>query len=88
MAERTRDCADEREGPVNEANVHLPRRGRKGNALNARLAAIQIDQAVLAESTESGLRASAIPDITARARNTLRSQKSDPGLAARLKAAA
>jgi hypothetical protein len=42
------------------------------DALNARLAAIQIDQAVVAEATKRGLRASAIPDITSRARNAFR----------------
>lgn len=40
------------------------------DALNARLTAIQIDQAVVTEATKRGLRASAIPDITSRARNT------------------
>ena len=42
------------------------------DALNARLTAIQIDQAVVTEATRRGLRASAIPDITSRARNTFR----------------
>ena len=42
------------------------------DALTARLAAIQIDQTVLAEATKRGLRATALPDITARARNTFR----------------
>jgi hypothetical protein len=42
------------------------------DALNARLTAIQIDQAVLGEASKRGLRASAIPDITSRARNTFR----------------
>ncbi|MGD0538036.1 MAG: hypothetical protein ABSC03_10375 [Verrucomicrobiota bacterium] len=42
------------------------------NALNARLTAIQIDQAVVTEATKRGLRPTAIPDITARARNTFR----------------
>jgi len=42
------------------------------NALNARLTAIQIDQAVVTEATKRGLRATAIPDITSRARNTFR----------------
>lgn len=40
------------------------------DALNARLTAIQIDQAVVTEATKLGLRASAIPNITSRARNT------------------
>jgi hypothetical protein len=42
------------------------------DTLNARLTAIQIDQAVVTEATKRGLRASAIPDITSRARNTFR----------------
>ena len=42
------------------------------DALNARLTAIQIDQAVVTEATKRGLRASAIPDITSRARITFR----------------
>ena len=42
------------------------------DSLNARLTSIQIDQAVVTEATKRGLRASAIPDITARARNTFR----------------
>jgi hypothetical protein len=42
------------------------------DSLNARLTSIQIDQAVVNEATKRGLRASALPDITARARNTFR----------------
>jgi hypothetical protein len=42
------------------------------DALTTRLTAIQIDQAVVTEATKRGLRASAIPDITSRARNTFR----------------
>jgi hypothetical protein len=42
------------------------------DALNARLATIQIDQAVVTEATKRGLRPTALPDITARARNTFR----------------
>jgi hypothetical protein len=38
------------------------------DALNGRLTAIQIDQGVVAAATRKGLRATAIPDITARAR--------------------
>lgn len=38
------------------------------DALHGRLTAIQIDQAVVNEATKRGLRATAIPDITARAR--------------------
>lgn len=41
-------------------------------ALNARLIAIQIDQGVLTAATKRGLRPTAIPDITARARNTFK----------------
>lgn len=42
------------------------------DALNSRLASIQIDQAVVSEATKKGLRPSAIPDITARARGAFR----------------
>lgn len=42
------------------------------DALHARLTAIQIDQAVVSEASKRGLRATAIPDITARARNTFK----------------
>jgi len=42
------------------------------DALHARLTAIQIDQAVVAEATKRGLRASAIPDLTARAHKTFK----------------
>ena len=38
------------------------------DALNSRLVTIQIDQGVVAEATMRGLRATAIPDITGRAR--------------------
>jgi hypothetical protein len=38
------------------------------DSLNARLTAIQIDQGVIAVATKKGLRPTAIPDITARAR--------------------
>ena len=41
-------------------------------ALNARLVTIQIDQGVVAAATKRGLRATAIPDITARARSVFR----------------
>jgi hypothetical protein len=40
------------------------------DTLNARLKTIQIDQAVVTEATKRGLRATALPDITARARST------------------
>jgi hypothetical protein len=42
------------------------------DTLNNRLTAIQIDQAVVTEATKRGLRASAIPDITSRARMTFK----------------
>ena len=47
--------------------VHAPVVAER-DALHGRLTAIQIDQAVVTEATKRGLRASAIPDITARAR--------------------
>jgi hypothetical protein len=40
--------------------------------LTQRLVSIQIDQGVLAAATKRGLRATALPDITARARNVFR----------------
>ena len=42
------------------------------DALNARLVAIQIDQGVTTTASKRGLRATAIPDITARARGVFR----------------
>ena len=42
------------------------------DALSGRLMAIQVDQAVVTEATKRGLRSTAIPDITARARMTFR----------------
>ena len=42
------------------------------DALDARLTVIQIDQGVLAAATKRGLRATALPDITARARSTFK----------------
>jgi hypothetical protein len=42
------------------------------DALNVRLTAIQIDQGVTTAATKRGLRATAIPDITARARNVFK----------------
>jgi hypothetical protein len=42
------------------------------DALSARLTAIQIDQGVISAATKRGLRPSAIPDITARARTTFK----------------
>jgi hypothetical protein len=41
------------------------------DTLHARLATIQIDQGILAVATRRGLRATAIPDITARARASI-----------------
>jgi hypothetical protein len=42
------------------------------DSLNARLTAIQIDQGVIASATKRGLRPTAMPDITARARTVFR----------------
>jgi hypothetical protein len=42
------------------------------DALTGRLTAIQIDQAVVTESTKRGLRATALPDITSRARTAFK----------------
>ncbi len=42
------------------------------DALNSRLTAIQIDQGVITAATKRGLRPTAIPDITARARTVFR----------------
>ena len=42
------------------------------DALHGRLTAIQIDQAVVTEATKRGLRATAIPDITSRARTNFK----------------
>jgi hypothetical protein len=42
------------------------------DALSSRLTVIQIDQGVTAAATKRGLRATAIPDITARARNVFK----------------
>ncbi len=42
------------------------------DALSSRLVAIQIDQGVVVTASKRGLRASAIPDITARARNVFK----------------
>jgi hypothetical protein len=42
------------------------------DALNSRLVAIQIDQGVTAAASKRGLRATAIPDITSRARGVIR----------------
>ena len=51
--------------------VHAPILAER-DALNGRLTAIQIDQAVVSEATKRGLRATAIPDITSRARQNFK----------------
>ena len=51
--------------------VHAPVLAER-DALHGRLTAIQIDQAVVNEATKRGLRATAIPDITSRARLTFK----------------
>jgi len=51
--------------------VHAPVVAER-DALHGRLTAIQIDQAVVNEATKRGLRATALPDITARARATFK----------------
>ena len=51
--------------------VHAPVVAER-DALHGRLMAIQIDQAVVNEATKRGLRATAIPDITSRARMTFK----------------
>ena len=42
------------------------------DALNGRLSALLIDDAVISEATKRGLRATALPDLKARARNTFK----------------
>ena len=51
--------------------VHVPVVAER-DALHGRLTAIQIDQAVVNEATKRGLRPTAIPDITSRARTTFK----------------
>ena len=51
--------------------VHAPVVAER-DALHGRLTAIQIDQAVVNEATKRGLRPTAIPDITSRARTTFK----------------
>src|SRR3954447_22595854 len=46
--------------------------GAERDSLNTRLTAIQIDQGVTTVATKKGLRPTAIPDITARARTVFR----------------
>ena len=48
------------------------------NAATAQLTRIQIDQGVITVATKKGLRPTAIPDITARARNVFRLEKGVP----------
>jgi len=60
------------ESRVKGVRGELEKRTQERDALNARLSAIQIDQAVVGEAAKRGLRPSAIPDLTARARNTFR----------------
>jgi hypothetical protein len=52
------------------------------DTLQARLADIQIDQGVLAAATARGLRRTAIPDITARARRAFRLLEGQPRILA------
>jgi isocitrate lyase len=51
--------------------VHAPVVAER-DALHGRLTAIQIDQAVVNEATKRGLRATAIPDVTSRARTAFK----------------
>ena len=51
--------------------IHAPVVAER-DALNGRLTAIQIDQAVVTEATKRGLRPTALTDITARARATFK----------------
>jgi len=51
--------------------IHAPVVAER-DALNGRLTAIQIDQAVVTEATKRGLRPTALTDITARARMTFK----------------
>jgi hypothetical protein len=55
-----------------ELEKQLAAAASERDALNARLVAIQIDQGVTTVATKRGLRATAIPDITARARGVFR----------------
>lgn len=48
------------------------------DALNSRLVTIQIDQGVLTAASKRGLRPTAIPDITARARNIFKLVNGEP----------
>jgi hypothetical protein len=55
-----------------ELEKQLAAAASERDALNSRLVTIQIDQGVVAAATKRGLRATAMPDITARARNVFR----------------
>jgi len=55
-----------------EREKQLAAAASERDALNSRLVSIQIDQGVVAAATKRGLRATAMPDITARARNVFR----------------
>ena len=59
-------------GAKAESNKQLAAVTVERDSLHARLSSIQIDQAVVAAATQRGLRATALPDITARARTTFR----------------
>ena len=59
-------------GVKGELEKQLAAASTERDSLHAKLSSIQIDQAVVNEATKRGLRATAIPDITARARNTFR----------------
>ena len=60
------------ESRVQPLKAELEKKAAEAERYASRLAVIQIDQAVVAEATKRGLRASALKDITARAKNTFR----------------
>ena len=62
---RVRAVKGEYEGKLSAANSER-------DALNSQLVTIKIDQGVVAVASKRGLRATAIPDITARARNVFK----------------
>ena len=70
------DAKREMEAQVNAAKTGFDRQlaavASERDALNARLMAIQIDQGVVAAATKRGLRATAMTDITARARSVFK----------------
>ena len=59
-------------GRIAPLKAELDKRAAAEAKAEARLAAVLIDQAIVAEATKRGLRASAMRDITARAKNTFR----------------